>query len=115
MSFPQSIGLIGLRDVRDYKVASGGSENLNTASPFNIKVESLVIRDFSEAEITELYAQHTQDTGQVFTPEVLAYEYTMGQPWLVNALARQCVEVIVPDRTIAIDGQHVQMAKENLI
>ncbi len=40
LGFPQSIGLIGLRDVRDYKVASGGSENLNTASPFNIKVDA---------------------------------------------------------------------------
>jgi DNA polymerase III delta prime subunit len=37
-AFPQSVGLIGLRDVRDYKIASGGSENFNTASPFNIKV-----------------------------------------------------------------------------
>jgi hypothetical protein len=117
LGFPQSIGLIGLRDVRDYKVASGGSENLNTASPFNIKVESLVIRDFSEAEIAELYAQHTQDTGQRFTSEALAlaYECTMGQPWLVNALARQCVEVIVTDRAIAIDAQHVHTAKESLI
>ena len=35
-NFPLSVGLIGLRDVRDYKVASGGSERLNTASPFNI-------------------------------------------------------------------------------
>ncbi|MFM6348666.1 MAG: P-loop NTPase fold protein, partial [Dolichospermum sp.] len=37
-NFPSSVGLIGLRDVRDYKVASGGSERLNTSSPFNIKV-----------------------------------------------------------------------------
>lgn len=115
--FPQSVGLIGLRDVRDYKIASGGSLNLNTASPFNIKVESLTIRDFSEAEIAKLYAQHTQDTGQIFTNEALsfAYELTMGQPWLVNALARQCVEVVVPDRAIAIEVNHLQVAKENLI
>jgi hypothetical protein len=53
-AFPQSVGLIGLRDVRDYKIASGGSENLSTASPFNIKVESLMIRDFSPSEVTEL-------------------------------------------------------------
>jgi hypothetical protein len=37
-AFPQSVGLIGLRDVRDYKVAAGGSDRLNTSSPFNIKV-----------------------------------------------------------------------------
>ncbi len=117
LGFPQSIGLIGLRDVRDYKIASGGSEDLNTASPFNIKVESLIIRDFNEIEIAELYAQHTQETGQIFTPEAItvAYECTMGQPWLVNALARQCVEVIVTDRSIAIDTHHIQTAKEILI
>jgi hypothetical protein len=35
--FPAALALIGMRDVRDYKVASGGSERLNTASPFNVK------------------------------------------------------------------------------
>jgi hypothetical protein len=115
--FPQSIGLIGLRDVRDYKIASGGSENLMTASPFNIKVESLTIRNFREVEVAELYDQHRQDTGQSFTPEALAlaYQLSLGQPWLVNALARQCVEVVVPDRTVAIEAHHVDEAKENLI
>ncbi|MEQ9485602.1 MAG: ATP-binding protein [Coleofasciculus sp. F4-SAH-05] len=39
--FPHSLGLIGVRDVRDYKVASGGSNRLNTSSPFNIKIKSL--------------------------------------------------------------------------
>ncbi|MFL0647918.1 ATP-binding protein, partial [Cylindrospermopsis raciborskii UAM/DH-BiRr] len=41
--FPHSVGLIGMRDVRDYKVKSGGSERLNTSSPFNIKAESLTL------------------------------------------------------------------------
>jgi hypothetical protein len=115
--FPQSIGLIGLRDVRDYKIAAGGSQKLNTASPFNIKVESLIIRDFSPAEVAQLYGQHTQATGQVFTSEALelAYQLTMGQPWLVNALARQCVEVVAPDPATAIEPHHVNIAKENLI
>ena len=36
--FPQSVGLVGMRDVRDYKYAAGGSERLNTSSPFNIKL-----------------------------------------------------------------------------
>jgi hypothetical protein len=115
--FPQSIGLIGLRDVPDYQIASGGSDHLTTASPFNIKVESLTIRDFSESELVELYSQYSQDTGQSFTPEALAlaYRLSLGQPWLVNALARQCVEVVVPDRTVAIEAHHVDEAKENLI
>jgi hypothetical protein len=115
--FPQSIGLIGLRDVRDYKIASGGSDRLNSSSPFNIKVESLTIRNFNAQEVVELYQQHTDDTGQLFTADALgvAYELTLGQPWLVNALARQCVEVIETDRSIAITAEHLQQAKENLI
>jgi hypothetical protein len=40
--FPWSVSLCGLRDVRDYKAASGGDPSrLGTASPFNIKLESL--------------------------------------------------------------------------
>ncbi len=46
-NFPSSVGLIGLRDVRDYKVASGGSDRLNTSSPFNIKVASLTMRNLA--------------------------------------------------------------------
>nr|NCS26786.1 ATP-binding protein [Microcystis aeruginosa BS13-02] len=68
-NFPSSVGLIGLRDVRDYKVASGGSDRLNTSSPFNIKVASLTMRNFNLAEVGELYQQHTAATGQIFTPE----------------------------------------------
>ena len=88
-NFPLSVGLIGLRDVRDYKVASGGSDRLNTASPFNIKVSSLTLRNFNASEVAELYQQHTEDTGQVFTQQAkaTAFDLTQGQPWLVNALA----------------------------
>ena len=38
--FPWSLALIGMRDVRDYKIKSGGSDRLNTSSPFNIKARS---------------------------------------------------------------------------
>ncbi len=116
-SFPQSIGLIGLRDVRDYKVASGGSERLNTASPFNVKVKSLTLRNFNGIEVAELYRQHTQDTGQIFTDEAVqtAFDLTQGQPWLVNALAKEIVEELVEDPAIVITAEHIHTAKEILI
>ena len=112
-AFPQSVGLIGLRDVRDYKVAAGGSDRLHTSSPFNIKVRSITLRDFNASEVAELYAQHTQDTGQFFTPEAvaLAFELTQGQPWLVNALAKEIVEELVTDESIKITPQHILSAK----
>ncbi|MDJ0619574.1 MAG: ATP-binding protein [Calothrix sp. MO_192.B10] len=116
-NFPSSVGLIGLRDVRDYKVASGGSERLNTASPFNIKVTSITLRNFNAAEVAELYQQHTEETGQIFTKSATAtaFDLTQGQPWLVNALAKEVVEKMVKDRSIAITKEHILQAKEILI
>ncbi|MFP2928086.1 AAA family ATPase [Pyxidicoccus sp. 3LG] len=115
--FPSSVVLGGLRDVRDYKVASGGRDHLGTSSPFNIKAESLTLRNFTRDEVAELYQQHTDDTGQPFLPEAVdrAFYWTQGQPWLVNALARQMVEQLVPDRTQALTADHVDAAKEILL
>jgi AAA-like domain len=115
--FPQSLALIGLRDVRDDKVASGGSDRLGTASPFNIKVRSFTLRNFTLQEVADLYEQHTQETGQNFTPDAiaLAYELTQGQPWLVNALAKEAVEYLVTDPAIPINPAHLQQVKEILI
>jgi hypothetical protein len=116
-NFPLSVGLIGLRDVRDYKVASGGSNRLNTSSPFNIKVSSITLRNFNAYEVQELYQQHTDNTGQVFTQQATAtaFDLTQGQPWLVNALAKEVVEKMVKDRSIAITHEHILQAKEILI
>lgn len=117
-AFPWSVALCGLRDVRDYKAASGGDPNrLGTSSPFNIKVESLRVGDFSPSEVRELYAQHTAETGQAFTEKALdrAVEMTAGQPWLVNALGREVVEKMAVPPTVAITPRHIDQAKERLI
>ncbi|KKJ00800.1 ATP-binding protein [Prochlorothrix hollandica] len=115
--FPHSLGLIGMRDVRDYKVKSGGSDRLNTASPFNIKSESLTLANFSFEEVKNLYQQHTEATGQVFTPDAVqhAFYLTDGQPWLVNALARQATQYLVKDFTKPITIAVIKHAKEILI
>lgn len=115
--FPWSVALVGLRDVRDYEVSERDAERLGTASPFNIKVESLTLRDFSREDVAELYAQHTADTGQRFEPGAVAraYELTRGQPWLVNALARQAVEVLRPDPREPITAEIVDSAARILI
>jgi hypothetical protein len=115
--FPSSVVLCGLRDVRDYKVTSGEHGHLGTSSPFNIKVESLTLRNFTRDEVAELYQQHTDDTGQVFLPEAVdrAFYWTQGQPWLVNALARQMVEQLVTERNQPLTAAHVDAAKEILL
>jgi len=90
---------------------------LGTSSPFNIKVKSLRLGDFTEADVQALYAQHTADTGQEFTDEALtrAWENTAGQPWLVNALASEVVEELKIPVTESIAAEHIDTAKERLI
>jgi hypothetical protein len=115
--FPSSLALVGLRDVRDYKLREGVAGRLGTASPFNIKVESLTLRDFTAAEVAALYRQHTDETGQEFSPEAVAraFELTRGQPWLVNALARQITWHILADHAEPITLAHMEQAREELI
>ena len=115
--FPWSLALVGMRNVRDYKFASGGSTSTHSSSPFNIAAEALTLGNFTQKEIGDLYAQHTEETGQIFLPEAVerAYALTGGQPWLVNALARQLTEKLVPDRQKPISAEDVEQAKENLI
>lgn len=115
--FPWSVALIGLRDIRDYRLQGPEPASLGTSSPFNVKVESVTLSNFTAAEVAELYEQHTADTGQVFTPEAkaLAWELTRGQPWLVNALARQAVERIAPDPAVPVTPAVIEAAREILI
>ena len=117
--FPQSIALVGLRDVRDYKIQiRPDSASLGTGSPFNVKTESLFMSVFTEQEVDDLLALHTKETGQVFTPEVRAeiWRLTQGQPWLTNALANQIVaKVLKNDFSQTIALTHVTQAREELI
>lgn len=118
--FPQSVILCGVRDVRDYRIHSTTDKAVITGgSAFNIKAESLRLGNFSESEITALYQQHTDETGQPFESEALEriWQLTQGQPWLVNALGYElCFEMAAGrDRTRAITREQVDDAKENLI
>jgi hypothetical protein len=116
--FPWSIILCGMRDIREYKLASGGNPpRIGSSSPFNVKVESSRLGDFSFDEVRGLYAQHTADTGQPFTEAALAraFELTAGQPWLVNALAREIVDKMKVAASEPITSDHMDEAKERLI
>ncbi|MCX6693891.1 MAG: ATP-binding protein [Methanomicrobiales archaeon] len=118
--FPHTIILCGVRDVRDYRIHSDNDNAIITGvSAFNIRAKSLLLGDFSRREMENLYLQHTRETGQVFTQDALdlAWELTMGQPWLVNALAYEtCFEAVGGyDRSKPITIQMIQEAKEDLI
>ncbi len=118
-AFPTSVILCGLVDIKDYKIHKSDGEIITGGSCFNIKSKSLTLGNFSEEEIHTLYLQHTEETGQAFDESVfdLAWNYTGGQPWLVNALAYQvCFEMKENrDRTRTITKGMFVDAKEQLI
>ena len=118
--FPQSVALCGLRDVRDYRMhLEPGKQIIAGGSPFNIRAESLRLGDFTETETRALLAQHTEETGQRFEPEAVeaVWEQTLGQPWLVNALAYQACfrDRAGRDRRRAITVDAILDARESLI
>ncbi|MFW6262816.1 MAG: ATP-binding protein, partial [Thermotogota bacterium] len=119
-AFPQSVILCGVRDVRDYRIFSDKDQQMITGgSAFNIKAKSLTVGDFTQEEIRRLYEQHTKETGQKFEEDIfdMAWDYTRGQPWLVNALAYEaCFENKTGrDRSKAITAQMFEGAKQALI
>lgn len=117
-AFPQSIALIGVRDVRDYRIYSK-EENAFVfgGSAFNIKAESLRLRNFNKDEVHQLYNQHTEETGQKFTDEAIerVYYLSQGQPWLVNALGDQVAFKDITDSSVTITASDIDKAKETLI
>lgn len=117
-AFPASVALCGMRDVRDYRLADGDDPGvIGSGSPFNVSDRTYRLPNFTAEQVAELYGQHTAETGQAFTPEAvaLAFEYTQGHPWLVNAIGREVTaEMAVPVRE-PVTAQHVEEAKERLI
>ena len=119
-SYPQSVVLCGVRDVRDYRIHSGSTgEPVTGGSAFNISAASLRLGDFERAEVESLLGQHTAETGQDFQPAALerVWTQTQGQPWLVNAL---CSEACFKspqgrDRSRVITDDDILAAQEVLI
>ncbi len=103
-----SVGLVGIRNVT--KLIVGG------VSPFNI-ADQVDLPPFSLEMIGELYAQHTEETNQPFTPAAVkrVYRETGGQPWLVNRLARILTVNIKPGTVDPIEEMDVEKAVEILL
>jgi hypothetical protein len=115
--FPSTLALVGTRNIRDY-LASNQSAGKHLASPFNIVAERMTLANFTQDEIGQLYSQHTEATGQVFHDGAIerAWYWTEGQPWLVNALARQTVKVILKnDYSVNISAKIIDDAAQSLI
>jgi hypothetical protein len=117
--FAQSIALVGMRNIRDYKAhVRPDSETLGSASPFNIVAKSMTINNFTKEEMLCLYRQHTDATGQVFETEAnnLIWQQTCGQPWLVNAIANEVIaEILQNDYSKPVTAALVEEAIQNMI
>ena len=118
--FPQSVVLCGVRDVRDYRIHSSTEKAIVTGrSAFNIKARSLRLGDLTRDQVTALLEQHTAETGQSFTAEALnaIWTRTLGQPWLVNALADETCfrRPAGRDRARPITDGDVREAEEQII
>jgi len=118
-SFPSSIALVGLRDIREYKNKVRALEGeMGSGSPFNVKAESFFLKNFTKEQIIQLFQQYTDETGQQFSESVIdsIHLYTGGQPWLVNAMANEIVvKILKKDFSKEITLEIVETAKENLI
>jgi hypothetical protein len=117
--FVHSVALVGMRNIRDYKIkVRPDSDTRGLASPFNIVTEAFTLKNFTQAEIVQLYSQHTGETGQVFEDDAikLVWEQTQGQPWLVNAVAREViVKMLHSDYTQPVTSAMVAEAIQTII
>jgi hypothetical protein len=71
------------------------------------------MRRTSSCELLRLLLVYAQTTLAVAIQR--AFELTQGQPWLVNALAKEIVEELARDPTQPITLGHIEAAKEILI
>jgi len=117
--FPHALCLIGLRDIRNFRIYSDQEKRyVIGGSCFNIKERALVLENFTRQQVSDLFYQHTSATGQPFDPKALDYIYTLtqGQPWLVNAFGRElCFDEHAIDWKNTITVSDVDKIKEVLI
>jgi len=118
-AFPSSVMLCGVRDMRDYRIQTSGMDIITGGSAFNIKDESLRLGDFTKEEVAELLTQHTTETGQKWQEGCFEkiFQYTSGQPWLVNAFGREVAFDMKENRnrSVLLTLEMIDIAKENII
>jgi len=116
--FPVSVALVGMRDLKDYLTMTKGGIAPNPGSPFNIKEDSAVLSNFTQTDVENLFAQRTEETGQVINKDALEYifEQSNGQPWIVNSLfKRATIRILHEDDYSTVTLKHIKEAREQMI
>jgi hypothetical protein len=116
--FPVSVALVGVRDLKDYITITKEGVAPNPGSPFNIKEDSAVLSNFTQADVGHLFAQRTEETGQTINKDAIEYvfEQSGGQPWIVNSLFKRVTMGILPeDDYSAVTLEHIKEAREQMI
>ena len=109
---PHSLGIVGVKSIAQLNYD-------RSVSPFNIQ-DDFALSNFTLAQVQELLGQYTDETGQVFAPEVIEsiHKQTGGQPFLVNRFAQILTEELDIPKTETITlshfpAAHVQLVDEN--
>ena len=77
---PHSLGIVGVKSIAQLNYD-------RSVSPFNIQ-DDFALSNFTLAQVQELLGQYTDETGQVFAPEVIEsiHKQTGGQPFLCQSI-----------------------------
>ena len=96
MRCPHSVGIVGVKSITQLNYD-------RSVSPFNIQDE-FYLPNFTRQQVQELFTQHTDETGQDFSPEVVEalHKQTAGQPFLVNRFAQILTEELAIPKTETI-------------
>jgi hypothetical protein len=116
--FPISVALVGMRDLKDYLAQSKDGMAPNPGSPFNIKEDSILLKNFDKRDIAGLFAQRTAETGQKITQQALDYvwEQSQGQPWIVNNLfKRATIKIMDYKSSETVELKHVIEARQQMV
>ena len=109
MHCPHSVGIVGVKNITQLDYDS-------SVSPFNIQDE-FKLPNFTVGEVHELFSQYTDETGQLFTPEVIdaIHKQTAGQPFLVNRFGQILTEELDISKTETITPAHFATAHAQLL
>ena len=97
---PYSVGIVGVKNVTQLNLD-------RSISPFNIQDE-FTLPNFTLEQVHELFAQYTDEVGQIFAPEVVEniHRQTAGQPFLVNRFAQILTEEMAISKNETIQMAH---------